>query len=97
MGDRTSPAASDSDLGGAMVERADRPVAEAEPPAGAIAYQLATAIAGAASAVRSFRWSFRQALHGTTGPYQPDGGPDLSSEDGTERYGVDGRGSTSNL
>jgi hypothetical protein len=44
----------------------------------------------------SFRWSFRQARHHITGPYLLDGAPDLSSEDGIQRDGVDGGGSTSN-
>jgi hypothetical protein len=41
---------------------------------------------------RSFRW----AQHEMTGPYHLDGLPELTSEDGTLRAGVDGRGSTSN-
>ena len=45
---------------------------------------------------QSFRWSFRHARHRTTRQYQLDGTPDLSSKNGTERDGVDGRGSTSN-
>ena len=45
---------------------------------------------------RSIRWSFRQALHGMTGPYHLDGAPDLTSHDGMMRHGVDGCGSTSN-
>jgi hypothetical protein len=44
----------------------------------------------------SFRWSFRHAPQDTTSPYQLDGQPDLSSENGTLCDGVDGRGSTSN-
>ena len=31
-----------------------------------------------------------------TGAHQPDGALDLSSENGTMRYGLDGRGLTSN-
>ena len=44
----------------------------------------------------SFPWSFRQAQHRTTGPHRLDQAPDLTSENGTLRDGMDGRGSTSN-
>ena len=42
------------------------------------------------------RWSFRQAQHRTTGPYQLDDLPDLTSENGTRGDHANDRGSTSN-
>jgi len=44
---------------------------------------------------RSFRWSFRQALHGVTEAYQLDDTSDLTSKNATTRDGVDEPGSTS--
>jgi hypothetical protein len=45
---------------------------------------------------QSFRWSFRQALHHTTAPYQLNGSSNLTSWNGTQQHDPDGRGSTSN-
>jgi hypothetical protein len=44
----------------------------------------------------SFRWSFRQALHHTTVPYQLDDSSNLTSWNGTQQHGPDDQGSTSN-
>ena len=58
---------------------------------------LSAAINGRGLATaQSFHWSFRQAQHHMAGPYHLDGRPDLNSENGTLRHGVDRRGSTSN-
>jgi hypothetical protein len=40
---------------------------------------------------RSFRWSFPQVILSTTGRHQVDDVPDLSSNNGTQRDGSDGR------
>jgi hypothetical protein len=45
---------------------------------------------------RSFPWSFRHTRPWTTRPHQLDGPPDVTSENGTLRDGLDGGGSTSN-
>jgi hypothetical protein len=55
-------------------------------------YESFGAVRLSASWRRSFRWSFPQARPSATGPHHLDDTPDLSSENGTRRDVMDGRG-----